>query len=453
MDNLAECSRPKKSKSCSIEYRNNLKSQWAFLPSVVLHQVFDLLDAEDRKNASSVCRHWRESLFHPKWWQSIKFKIEHDNTPKAKFYTTTFGRTATEATIALYCLSSHCIHEFILLLRQLHKNNHLTRLVIEPSHCRFDVSDEKDINEIVDLILGILPRLSAFSLGGLEDLAQYTDCILGTLTPLKVKLLGLASIKDDISNYEEKHFKLDLISFYKNLQILSIDYDQLSDKFLYRLEEAKNLQRLVVHLHAIPKNHPGTTNLAWKEFKTSHPQCMLRLTVIHANSAIQDLHVEVLRNEMPLSHFKVFFCESVNIDVLHELSTFYARTLRSVVWIDSLSKYPHSWAIKVSESPDPFVLMSWLCTQFQELILYGYKYPEENLVAIGRLKGTKMKNLQISSSDIVSCRVSSATKDIANNLKSAWNPVPSEDLHPVILDPNYGDSDEFLLPFVLADLQ
>lgn len=462
MDNLGECSKPKKSKSCSEDYF--FSSQWAYLPSVVLQQIFDLLEPEDRKNAASVCRHWRGILFHPKWWPSMKFKIEHDNVQKAKFYTSTFGGIVSEATIVLNSLSPICMFEFILLLRLLNENNHLQSLILEPTHCRFEIllnkliyqREESSIHEILDLIIAILPRLSQFSIGCVEDLAHYTDYILRSLNPSKVTLLALASVKDDPVKYEESYFDPELITPFIQLKILSIDYDQLSDNFLYKLEGSKNLERLVVHLHTIPQGHQGTSNTAWKDFQKAHPQCLLRLSLIHAYNAIENLHVDVLREQMPLSHIKVFFCEDVNMEVLHSLSTFYTNTLRSVVWIDSLGDNDYSWKFsKAAESPDPFVLMSWLCTNFEELVLYGYKYSEENLIAIGRLRGPKLKTLEIPTADILFSRSGEcvdAIKDISKSLQRPWNPLSCDDLHPVIHDPIAGDSDEFLLPLVLADL-
>lgn len=73
------------------------------------------------------------------------------------------------------------------------------------------------------------------------------------------------------------------------------------------------MERLVVHLHGIKKNHPGTTNNAWKHFCIKHPKCKLRLTVIHAFNDIENLHDTVMQPNMPLSHLKVFFCEKVSI--------------------------------------------------------------------------------------------------------------------------------------------
>ncbi|KAJ8972722.1 hypothetical protein NQ317_000806 [Molorchus minor] len=37
-------------------------------------------------------------------------------------------------------------------------------------------------------------------------------------------------------------------------------------------------------------------------------------------------------------------------------------------------------------------------------------------------------------------------------LKEAWKPFRQNELHPVICNPTDGDSDEYLLPIVLADL-
>lgn len=37
-------------------------------------------------------------------------------------------------------------------------------------------------------------------------------------------------------------------------------------------------------------------------------------------------------------------------------------------------------------------------------------------------------------------------------MKRQWAPIKSSELHPVITNPTAGDSDEYLLPIVLADL-
>ncbi|XP_076268573.1 F-box only protein 33 [Rhynchophorus ferrugineus] len=458
MEINGECSKPKKSKCCSEHMLHN--SQWTNLPSVVLYQIFDLLSHEDRKNASLVCRHWRNNSFHSKWWPSMKFKIHSGELHKLDFITYTFGKIVSQATISLDSQSSSCIYELIILLRLLSENNHLKSFLLEPSHCRIEClavkqKDQRLLDEILDLIIAILPRLDEFSLGCVEDLAEYKDYILRQLNPNRVKLLGLASIKNDSLKYEQCCLNPDLMASFKNLKVLSIDYDHLSDSLLNKLDGSEKLERLVVHLHKISKNQEGTTNGAWRYFKEVHPSCLLRLTLIHAHNAIEKLPVDVLREEMPLSHIKVLFCENVNMEVLHSLSQYYKGTLRSVIWIDSLSEKPSSWKFSKDASPDPFVLMAWLCSHFEELILYGYKYSGENLVAIGRLRGSEMKKLEIPEADILYNQVVDNVyliKDITKNLRRSWSPLCNYELHPVIHNPVTGDSDEFLLPLVLQDL-
>jgi len=71
------------------------------------------------------------------------------------------------------------------------------------------------------------------------------------------------------------------------------------------------------------------------------------------------------------------------------------------MWIDCIGDAASNLKLmKNEQSPDPFVIMSWLCTKLEELVLYGYKYPHENLIAIARLKGSKMKNLEIPSCEV-----------------------------------------------------
>lgn len=99
-------------------------------------------------------------------------------------------------------------------------------------------------------------------------------------------------------------------------QVLSVDYDIVSDLFLRTLENASDLKRLVVHVNGAAGNHPGTTNDAWSDFRAIHPACELRLTLVHAYQEVYILD-EILKKNMPLSHLKVFFCEYVSYSCLY----------------------------------------------------------------------------------------------------------------------------------------
>jgi len=49
------------------------------------------------------------------------------------------------------------------------------------------------------------------------------------------------------------------------LQILSVDYDYVSDSMLAALSEV-GLLRFIIHVHGIEEAHPGTSNAAWTNF-------------------------------------------------------------------------------------------------------------------------------------------------------------------------------------------
>ncbi|KAJ3649944.1 hypothetical protein Zmor_021658 [Zophobas morio] len=406
---FGDCPKPKKSKPseeiCTIPY-------WAHLPSIVIHDIFDLLNKSDRQNASSVCKNWRQNVFHPKWWPEVTFKIQPYNIDRAKFFTSVFGKIVSVARVQVNTLAPECTDEFITLLEALSENNNLKELIIEPTHCHFNISryhskSSYNIQNVINILKRCLPNLSKFSIGCIEDFAHYLDeylMILANQQSEKVTVLGLASVKDNPNEYEDSYFECDLIKPFTNLKVLSIDFDQLSDNFLSCLDDAKNLERLIVHLHGVRDGHPGTTNAAWADFKNQHPKCELRLTVIHSYDEIKVLHETVLKGQMPLTHLKVFFCENINMGVLEFLPAYYTETLRSIMWVDSLSNGKESWSFLTSHydnSPDPLIMMSWLCKKLEELVLYGYKYCEENLVAIARLRGDKLKKLEVAKDDIL----------------------------------------------------
>lgn len=50
----------------SIPPMNHELQGWAFLPIVALNDIFKMLSPDDRLRASSVCRTWRQALYHPR---------------------------------------------------------------------------------------------------------------------------------------------------------------------------------------------------------------------------------------------------------------------------------------------------------------------------------------------------------------------------------------------------
>lgn len=316
-------------------------NSWANLPTVVLHDIFTLLSHKDRLNGSSVCHQWRHALYHPSFWNKIEIDLNPSSQEMQRscYLISAASHLVRHATIKYFSFSMWCIYELTNTLKRLATSNYnLKSLTLEPSHCNLlwpesCATDEKNElamtnfldQHVIEPLVEMCPRLEGFSLGCCEQLCnnlpQFLNSMVGGRGHARnVEMLGLASVKDDPGNYLIIDVNVRLFESFPNLKVLSVDYDYVSDEFLESLRGAKELERLVVHIHGLWDGHEGTTDRAWEDFRICHPKCLLRLTLIHAYEAIHILGNEILRRSMPLSHLKVFFCEAVS-KILFELSS------------------------------------------------------------------------------------------------------------------------------------
>lgn len=110
--------------------------------------------------------------------------------------------------------------------------------------------------------------LQALSLGCAEDLAASSGLILESLRHHHTKNLlhlSLASVKDDPDDYVLLELDTSVFRSFTRLSFLTLDYDYVSDALLKALDSGF-MERLVIHVHGLEDNHPGTTNNAWLSF-------------------------------------------------------------------------------------------------------------------------------------------------------------------------------------------
>ncbi|XP_048508438.1 F-box only protein 33 isoform X1 [Athalia rosae] len=441
---------------------------WNNLPSVILLEIFSYLPHDEKIAASQVCRNWRYALFHPCFWKKMtfKFQIKEEGKTKARFLANCFGRSVREATIK-WDTAGHCVNETSKLLTKLSFNIHLRKLFLEPSSCLFEwptrwTSPKDEGRAICTPLMGPLLKivknalsLQALSLGCAEELAASAGLIL---SPLKqhqanhLTHLSLASVKYDPDDYILTELDTSVFRSFRRLSILTIDYDYVDDNLLKALDNGL-MERLVIHVHGLEENHPGTTNDCWLSFVDKNPRCELRLNLLHSYDAVIVLDTDILKPAMPLAYLKVLFCESVNVRALDLLSGWYPHILRSVIWIDSVDSSQCMPATSEPDRPDPLVLLAWTCTKLTEIVFLGYKYFQEELLAIARLRGLTLKRLEFAERDLLT-DISSA-EDITNEINEimggSWEPLSDINLPLVVMDPVVGDSIEVIMPMVLRD--
>lgn len=446
---------------------------WDSLPSVILLEIFSYLPQCSRLRASQVCKNWRYALFHPSFWKKITFSLkDEDSVAWARFLVSCFGLSVQDVTIS--CETSGVyVKEAVNLIKKLSNNRQLRKLFLEPTNCTFEwpirrIENEDDwirsfSTSVMESLVKIIETsncLEGLSLGCIEELTSSASMILEPLQHYHAKHLTslcLASVKDDPDHYDFLELDTSLFSSFCRLTVLTIDYDYVNDNLLNALDNGV-LERLVIHIHGLDDDYPGTSNQAWENFTLKNPLCELRLNLIHAYVAIKDLDSKILQPAMPLTQLKALFCEHINIGALQCISLWYPNTLQSLVWIDSIDHtkdLPATFDPHEPNSPDPLVFVAWKCTKLVEMVFIGHKYAQENLLAIARLRESTLHRLVFSESDIASEESTYEAENIMEEIKeilgARWDPISDGRLPAVVIDPLIGDSREVIMPMVLHD--
>ena len=84
----------------------------------------------------------------------------------------------------------------------------------------------------------------------------------------------------------------------------------------------------------------------------------------------------------------MYFCKSLNPEMLAYLSNNYGDTLHSLVIVDAITEPTLRYhnALRYDADPDPLVLLCWKCKHLTDLIIVGYEILEINLIAIAKLR-------------------------------------------------------------------
>ncbi|XP_068249543.1 F-box only protein 33 [Palaemon carinicauda] len=479
---------------------------WNLLPSVILIEILSYLPLSDRINACTTCKAWRSALFHPSFWRRIElvFKsCEWNKIERSRFIASWGVRKLRCCVLHLETVNINCLVEADHVLLRLSRNPQVEELILLPTHCHTFVKGHErpyylrnnnnnnnknstthsrcvsrsrssyqfieSAQESLQCIISNSRSLKGLTLGCIQDLTDQSDIFLPLLAQHQsttISTLGLASVKYDPNSYALLDITPDNFTSFTNLQVLTLDYDYMSDRLLSVLSTPYNapLRRLVIHVHGIDQTHRGTTEYMWYRFKQQHPQCSLVINLIHSYDGVEQLGSGLLHPSMPLTHFRAFFCEWINIAALRLMSNWYAESLRHLTLVDSLD---HSgWGMLTEGrdedqgSPDPLVMLAWKCKNLQHLTLLGYGYAGSDVVAIARLRGSGLKELNIpedcleadDSHELANEEdIDNIAEDVSAGLSRTWRPLTLSGLHPCVRTISSTETDQYILPIVLSD--
>lgn len=439
---------------------------WNNLPSLILNEIFSYLQYRDKLQASSTCKQWRIALHHTNQLADVHFQIRKDDEDivvKSNYIAQYIAHKVKHLTVSFDSISAVCLQLLSNILQEVSTNSKVKQVVLNPSHCLFQKDAVFIQRFIIKKLLDLADNsddLETISIGCSELLFQSSGKLLDSLVKhhhTSLKCLMLATLRDDPDHYELPRLDITQIGTFVNLQIFSIDYDYVNDKFLQSLSACSRMTRLVIHVHGILDNHPGTTEYAWNNVRQNNPLLKVRMNMVHAFEAVATFHVTILRRAMPLSHLRVFFCEHLNTEAFNMIEDY--ADLESLWWVDSSVSDSTNSDVLLNNyiRLNPLVIAAWRLKKLKELVFLGYKCFVDDIVAMMRLR--KFHWLELAYHDIFTEMHSTYNmKTVISEAKicttqgESWRPRRFKDLHPVLQNPDLGDSDEYILPIVQSDL-
>jgi hypothetical protein len=202
----------------------------------------------------------------------------------------------------------------------------------------------------------------------------HSDFFLERLSSLhsnSLEALHLASVKEDSDNYGI--VDLDIYKFrnFTNLRHMSIDYDFLDNQLLHIFCELSRapLESLNIHVHGVGPEHESVTNASWRQFSSHNKNIEVTINLMHSYTGVSKL-LDILKQNLPLTHFRQFFCSNINVPALGLMANCYWNTLKSIHIIDGFDHgVPAVYQVTTDE--DPFVMMAWKCSNLSHFTLIG----------------------------------------------------------------------------------
>jgi len=432
---------------------------WKRLPVVVLVKVFYFLPLQQRLDASSTCKHWRQAVFSPKLWPSMNFDCNHKK--QSMFRSQMFAKTLRHTVIHLNSHSPAALRNGLKVLDNLKLNERIQSFIILPTHLNVGWSEECS-SQVLDRYISAIEticlnakNLEHFALGCIEELLDHAEAFLILLgqrachhqrrisTPNQIrqphstvalpvggcvachyenhdvpslKSLHLASVKSNLEVYGLIDIHANLFQPLKNLHTLSLDYDYLSNQLLQILAspDRSPLSRFDIHVHSYEEDTPPILDRCWRNLVLASPDLEVGVALLHSYEAVQNLLL-ILRPSMPLTHFKSFFCQSINGSAINFIGKNYRSTLKSIHIVDGfVEAMPMSYE-NLTQTEDPFVMLAWKCAKLESLKILGYEFLDDNLIAIARLRGPGLMHLEIPQLCILSLEPEELEEDDNSN--------------------------------------
>ncbi|XP_077988918.1 F-box only protein 33-like [Glandiceps talaboti] len=401
---------------------------WSRLPSVIIVEILTTLPPKDRINASATCSRWRQCLFHPSMWRKLQLSVTNEREcDKANFLSTRCGNFARNFSLE-WSDDSEESKSALAVLQRLTRNRNLTKLCLQACNSEFDDETLDGFIDTIEEILRISKKLKYLSFGYIHELCDPELLYgLGDNCGTSLTTLHLASLLPDDPG---PGIPPQCLRALRNLRVLSINYDDLSGELFTLLSQPNRakLRHLLVLADGLENGKPKITNAMWQGLVAYNPQLKVTLSLL---SVPPSEILDILRPSLPLSTLRIMYSGPIPRSTIDFVSTYHSKTLEAVYLHEHIdTDEPPSLLFPDNEGvEDPMVMLAWRCYKVSCLSIIGYEVMDENLIAIARLRGPKLKVLEVHSDYIVDQMTgeNGATEEvvtqISHSLGKDWNPI------------------------------
>ncbi|KAE8753157.1 hypothetical protein FOCC_FOCC000080 [Frankliniella occidentalis] len=154
---------------------------------------------------------------------------EEDTASRNRFLTSCFARKLRSAIVKFDSLDPLCVEEAARIVRKLINNPELRKLHLIPSNCRIELPDDERQKQLLErrgiqMLQKVATSLQMeeLTLGCMEDITSYSKDLLNLLVENQsstLRILGLATLKDDPDDYLLPEIDGSLFQNFRHLQV------------------------------------------------------------------------------------------------------------------------------------------------------------------------------------------------------------------------------------------
>lgn len=266
-----------------------------------------------------------------------------------------------------------------------------------------------ELTEALEHFISKIEHLEHISFGSLEAVLANLDGYLNVFYEkghyATLRCLHLGTMKSNVRTSEPNFSSSisNVIQHFTALRSLTLDFDLLDARLIASLASFDQLQSITINVHRVSlSNQPRMIpNDAWDKVHASLPKLKATVNLLNTNylnNLIELLLDSLMESKLPIETFAAYYvklgAEGKLRTLLEKLARHNKDNLRRLVLVNHVGK-PRRL---VDQGTNPLTMLVWQCRDLQEITIFGFILDDLDLLAIARLRGEHLRQLNVPAS-------------------------------------------------------